>query len=330
MSRGGRRPPSQPRPGSGCLLQARTWRPGWRARLKGGLRCGRGPLGLILGLGASARVSYWRLHAAEEQRGHRMPRPPVRRLLGVSGGGRPGERKEAGETLTATGLLRRSPPFAPWAAAHCPAGRSRGRADWTSPPPTPAPARLQTAKPSHPRASGVEWCTRRREGPGSGSKRGPGARILGGPGFRVRSEQEPVGGSRGGTEVAPRVPLQRGPRWARPSAARSGQAWRGAAGGGERWRPRVWAPRSCSWAPRPAPCARVSACRGGWGGAARDRVGAPLVSSRARARGRRGEGALRKTQSCARVPGPRKGSRCGLPRPGGGRSGAPSLCPGTR
>lgn len=197
-------------------------------------------------------------------------------------------------------------------------------------PPTPVPAGPQTAQPLHPRASGVEWCTRRREGPGSGSKRGPGARILGGPGFRVRSEQEPVGGSRGGTEVAPRVPLQRGPRWARPSAARSGQAWRGAAGGGERWRPRVWAPRSCSWAPRPAPCARVSACRGGCGEAVRDRVGAPLVSSRARARGRRGEGALRKTQSCARVPGPREGSRCGLPRPGGGRSGAPSLCPGTR
>lgn len=141
MSRGGRRPPSQPRPRSGCLLQARTWRPRRRARLKGGLRCGRGPLGLILGLGASARVSYWRLHAAKEQRGHRMPRPTVMRLLGVSGGGRPGERKEARETATATGLLRRSPPFAPWAAAHCPAGRSRGRADWTSPPPHPRPGR---------------------------------------------------------------------------------------------------------------------------------------------------------------------------------------------
>lgn len=154
MSRGGEGDPClslapglaascKPEPGDPGESKAEGWAPVWER-----------PSWPILGLGASARVSYWRLHAAEEQKGApRMPRPPVRRLLGVSGGGRPGERKEAGETLTATGLLRRSPPFAPWAAAHRLAGRSRGWADWTSPP-HPAPARLQTAKPSHPRAFG--------------------------------------------------------------------------------------------------------------------------------------------------------------------------------
>lgn len=156
--------------------------------------------------------------------------------------GTPGQTEEGGASL-ATGLFPASlhpsrpgllPPLmgcgawrlderrSPPAVAHL---RSPHRS--AAEPPRPPLPEQALAPPRHGlvRAAG-------RAGPGGA---GPGAGP--GPGSAAPAEQ-------GGLQ-------SRGPL----------TAWGGAAGGGARWRPRVWVPRSYSWAPRPAPCARVSARR---------------------------------------------------------------------
>lgn len=208
-------------------------------------RCGRGLR--TEGCSPYQPLAPWHARQQKNTRGHSAP-PTHRsatlmtRLLGLGWRIVPPGQTEGGGASPATGLFPPSlHPSRPGLQPHLIGCRAWKLDERGSPPAVvhllspqrsaAAPPCRPPAGPSHPRA--VPWYA-----PPGGPERA--GRVPGRVPGRALLPPAGQGGLR-----------PRGPR----------AAWGGAAGGGARWPPRVWGLRSYSWAPRPAPCARVSARR---------------------------------------------------------------------